>query len=44
MELEVSVALDNQGGGPIDAGYSGPMLGDVEVELFEFIVMTGGIE
>ena len=41
-ELEVLVALDNQGGGPNVAGYLVPMLGDVEVESAEFVMMTGG--
>ena len=44
MMLEVSVALDNQGGGPNFAGYPGLMLGDVEVESAEFVVITGGTE
>ena len=43
-ELEISVALDDQGGGSNVARYPGPMLGDVEVESAEFVVMTGGTE
>ena len=42
MELETSVALDNQGGGPNVSGYPGPMLRDVKVESAESVVMIGG--
>ena len=43
MELEASVALDNQGGGPNIAGYPGPMLRDIKVESAESIVVIGGV-